>query len=182
MVVVPGFYEARKKCSQKSNISATEIQKSARKECRNQTNQTSSTAKEEAINFEAVIMEPINAPEFSMPEIVEGLIERGNNCGNYGDFYGNNGIPLEDQILEIDSVLNGVEISETIERGEVAKNKEVHVENPNSDASKKLPVSLDRGLEASAGHVEKGLEAGVGHVETLISKHAEPYREREPNL
>ena len=56
------------------------------------------------------------------------------------------------------------------------------MENPKSDASEKLPVSLESGLEASAGHVEKGLEAGAGHVEILNSKYAEPNREREPDL
>nr|POE97274.1 hypothetical protein CFP56_74397 [Quercus suber] len=81
-------------------------------------------------------------------------------------------------ILEIDSVLNGFEISENTERGEAAKNKEVHVENPNIDASNKLPVSLESGLDASVGHVEKGMEAGAGHVEILNSKYAEPNRER----
>ena len=66
-------------------------------------------------------------------------------------------MPLEDQILEIDSLLNGVDISEISEREEVEKNIEVHVENSSSDASKELPVILEKGMEASDGHVEKGL-------------------------
>ena len=78
--------------------------------------------------------------------------------------------------------MNDVDISENSERGAAAKNKEVHVENPNSDASKELPVILERGLEVGAGHVEKGLEAGAGHVKILISKYAEPNRERELDL
>ena len=188
VVVVPGFYEARKKSGQKSNTPATEIQKPARKGCRNQTNQTSSTAKEEAINSEAVITEPINAPEFSMSETVEGLTESnsGNNgeinCKNHGDFYGNNSMPLEDQILEIDSVLNGVDISEINGREEAEKNIGVHVENSSRAASKELPVILEKGLEASVGHVEKGLEVGAGHVETLTPRFVEPNSERIPDL
>ena len=54
-------------------------------------------------------------------------------------------MPLEDQILEIDSLLNGVDISEISEREEVEKNIEVHVENSSSDASKELPVILEKG-------------------------------------
>nr|POE57659.1 hypothetical protein CFP56_38440 [Quercus suber] len=187
-MVVPGFYETRKKCGQKSNSLVTEVQKPVRKECRNQANQTSPTVEEEAINSEAEITEPINAPEFSMSETVEGLTESNsgnngeNNCENNGEFNGNNGIPLEDQILEIDSELNGFEISENTERGEAAKNKEVHVENPNIDALNKLPVSLESGLDASVGHVEKGMEAGAGHEEIVNSKNAEPNREREPEV
>ena len=62
------------------------------------------------------------------------------------------------------------------------KNKVVHVESPSCDVSKKLTVSVENGLEVSAGHVEKGLEAGAGHVETVSSLSAKNNREKEPNF
>ena len=126
MVVVLGFYEARKKCGLKSNTPATEIQKPVRKEYKSQANQTNTKAEEEAINSEAVITESFAAPE-SMPEMDEGFNESNsrnkgeNKCKKYGDVYGKSGISLEDQILEIDSVLNGVDITETVGRGEAEK-------------------------------------------------------------
>ena len=52
---------------------------------------------------------------------------------------------MEDQILEIDSVLNGVDITETVGKGEAEKSKVVHVESPSCDVSKKLPVSVENG-------------------------------------
>ncbi|KAL0005887.1 hypothetical protein SO802_013448 [Lithocarpus litseifolius] len=188
VVVVPGFYEARKKGGLMSNTQATKIQKPTREEHWNQADQTNTAQEEEALNSDTIITEPLNTPEFSMVEMAEGLIgsNRGNNgenkCENYGDLYGNNGIPLEDQILEIDSVLNGVEITETMDISGAAKNKEVHVESSNNAALRNIPANLVSGLEVNANHVEKGLETGADHVELLHSKFAEPNRGGEPDV
>lgn len=50
--------------------------------------------------------------------------------------------------------MNSVDISERIEKGEAANNKEVHVDSLNLDTSNKLLVVFEVGLEASASHVD----------------------------
>ena len=159
MVAVPGYYKARKKGGLQSNTPVTEMQKPMRKECRGRAKHANSTAERVAVNSEEEITEEINVHENSKPETVEVLTENNcdiygeNNSGNYGVIYGHNGDPLEDQILEIDRELNSVEITEEIERGEAASNKETHVDNPNADSSNKIQGLLEKGLEAGAGHV-----------------------------
>lgn len=75
MVVVPGFYETRKKGgSLKSNTLVTGIQKPAWKEYRVQDNHANTAAEKEVVNFEEEITEVINAPENSIPEMVKVLI------------------------------------------------------------------------------------------------------------
>ena len=156
VVVVLGFYEARKKGGLQSNTLVTEIQKSVRKECRGQANHANSTVEKVAVNSEEEIMEEINVHEKSKLEMVEKSNSGNygeNNSGNYGVIYGHNGDPLEDQILEIDRELNSVEITKRIERGEASLNKEVHVDSPNADSPNKIPEILETSLEASVGHV-----------------------------
>ena len=159
MVVVPGYYEARKKDSLQANIPVTEMQKPVGKEGRERTKLANSAAERVAVNSAEEITEEINVHENSRPETVEVLKENNcdiygeNNSGNYGVIYGHNGDLLEDQILEIDRELNSVEITEEIERGEAASNKETHVDNPNADSSNKIQGLLEKGLEACAGHV-----------------------------
>ena len=108
VVVVPGYYEARKKDSLQANIPVTEMQKPVGKECRGRTKHANSAAERVAVNSEGEITEEINVHENSRLETVEVLKENNcdiygeNNSGNYGVIYGHNGDLLEDQILEID--------------------------------------------------------------------------------
>lgn len=74
VVVVPSFYETRKKGgSLKSNTPVTEIQKPAWKEYGVQDNHANTAAEKEAVNSEEEITEVINAPENSIPEMVKVL-------------------------------------------------------------------------------------------------------------
>lgn len=75
MVVVPRYYEARKKGGLQSNTPATEMQKLVRKECRGQANHANSTAEKVAVNSEEEITNEINVHKNSRPETVEELIE-----------------------------------------------------------------------------------------------------------
>lgn len=71
MVVVPGFYKAKKKGGLKSNTPVTKIQKPVRKECRGQANHANSAVEKVAVNLEEEITEEINAPENPIPKTVE---------------------------------------------------------------------------------------------------------------
>ncbi|KAK9994313.1 hypothetical protein SO802_024016 [Lithocarpus litseifolius] len=71
MVVVPGFYEARKKGGLKSNTSVTEIQKPVRKEGKGQANHANLAVEKIAVNSEEENTEEINALENSVPETID---------------------------------------------------------------------------------------------------------------
>ena len=142
-VIVPGFYESRRKGG--SQYKSPETGKEAQVRCEVRDAGTQSTeelGKETAIPEEE-ISEIINAPNISVPKKAEVL--NAVNNGNNGFIRGNKGDPFEEQINEIDRELNCFDISENNARCAVVNNNRVHVKNADLNSCIKVPAKIKLG-------------------------------------
>ena len=152
VVVVPGFYESRRKGGSQYSCPATEKEVQARGEARETGAQSTDELGKETANPEEEISETIIAPNISVPK-KEAVLNAGKN-GNNRSIKGNKGDPFEDHLKEIDRELNGADISENLAEGAAAIKNQMHVEIVDLNACTLGTANIERGKVAGADHVD----------------------------
>ena len=152
VVVVPWFYESRRKGGLQYKSLVTEKEAQARCEAKEAGAQSTEELAKETANPEEEISETINAPNISVPK-KDDVLNAVNN-GNNGCIRGNKGDPFEDQLKEIDRELNCFDIFENNAEGAAANKNQIHVEIVDLISCTSVLAKIERGKEAGASHMD----------------------------
>ena len=152
MVVVPGFYESRRKGGSQYKSPVTKKKAQAQCEAKEAGVQSTEELAKETANLEEEISETINGPNISVPK-KDDVLNAVNN-GNNGCIRGNKGDLFEDQLKEIDRELNCFDIFENNAEGAAANKNQIHVEIVDLISCTSVLAKIERGKEASASHMD----------------------------
>ena len=152
VVLVPGFYESRRKGGSQFSRPATEKEGQAGSEARETGAQSTDELGKETAISEEEISETIIALNISVPQ-KEAVLNAGKN-GNNGSIEGNKGDPFEENLKEIDEELNGVDISKNLAEGAAVIKNQLHEESLDLNACTLGKNNIERGKVAGAEHVD----------------------------
>ena len=152
VVVVPGFYESRRKGGSQFSCPATEKEVQAGREARETGAQATDKLGKETVISEEEISETIIALNITVPQ-KEAVLNVGKN-GNNGSIEGNKGDPFEENLKEIDKELNDFDISKNLDEGAATIKNQRHVESVDLNACTVGKNNFERGEVAGAEHVD----------------------------
>ena len=144
VVVVPGFYETRKKGGLRWCRLVEKKAAPLSREEKVQGSHAHQSVGKETVVAEVQFGEAVNALDDISLKPTE---LKGDHDGNKGDF-------MEKQIREIDRELNDFDILGSNDREVAATHNEVHVANPLHETKLDLPSATETGYEDGAGHVD----------------------------